>query len=204
MTILTFPAAEADFLTKAYAQAKVILEYGSGGSTKLAASQPGKLVFSVESDLNWARRLQQEIDADAPPSPAILYPVDIGPTGEWGRPLTPEHWHRFHHYPLSIWEEPFFRHPDLVLIDGRFRTACFLITCLKITKPVTLLFDDYVNRPLYHQVEEIAAPVKTVGRMAQFDLTPGLIGLDRIGLILDLINRATYAKHTPNYGDLPT
>ena len=46
---LTLPEAEAALLRETYDRAGVILEYGSGGSTVLAAEQPGKTVPSVES-----------------------------------------------------------------------------------------------------------------------------------------------------------
>ncbi|EPX78549.1 hypothetical protein thalar_02341 [Litoreibacter arenae DSM 19593] len=36
------------------------MEYGSGGTTRLAAQMPGKLIFSVESDLMWALDLQAD------------------------------------------------------------------------------------------------------------------------------------------------
>ena len=51
---LTLPKAEAAWLAEFYGVAGTILEYGSGGSTVLAAEMPGKTVYSVESDLAWA------------------------------------------------------------------------------------------------------------------------------------------------------
>ena len=46
---LTLPEAEASALRAAYAAAEVVLEYGSGGSTVLAA-EAGAEVWAVESD----------------------------------------------------------------------------------------------------------------------------------------------------------
>jgi hypothetical protein len=37
---------------------------------------------------------------------------------------------------------------------------------------VTLLWDDYALRPIYHAVERYARPAQLHGRMARFDLTP--------------------------------
>ena len=169
---LSLPPEEADLLRARYTAAKTILEYGSGGSTELAASLPSKLVIAVESDRNWALKLQLQLDQANLPSPAIVWHVDIGLTGRWGRPVSDEGWQKYHRYPLSVWSEPFFRHPDVVLVDGRFRAACMVATALRITRPVTLLFDDYADRPAYHIVERLAAPVQVVGRMAEFHLHP--------------------------------
>jgi hypothetical protein len=169
---LTFPPEEAELIQKHYAAAGVILEYGSGGSTVLGAKQPGKLILSVESDARWAQDLQSRIDAAGLPSPVIMYHADIGPTGAWGRPVDESHWRQFHRYPTAIWSQDFFRQPDLVLIDGRFRPACFVTTCLRTTAPVTVLFDDYADRPAYHVVERLMEPVRVVGRVAEFFVEP--------------------------------
>lgn len=164
---------EVAFLTEMYQKPKVILEYGSGGSTRIAASMPDKLIFSVESDLLWALELQAELDTAADTlSPVVLYPVDIGPVGAWGRPLNGEHWRTFQRYPCSIWDEPYFRHPDLILIDGRMRNACFINAMLRIEKPVTVLFDDYGVRKLYQHVDRLIKPKQVVGTLAHFELTP--------------------------------
>lgn len=169
---LTFPDDEAELVQSCYEEAEVILEYGSGGSTVFGAHLPGKLILSVESDPDWARDLQTKIDNANLPSPVILYHADIGPTGPWGRPVDETHWRLFHRYPTAIWSQHFFRDPDLVLIDGRFRPACFVTTCLRTKKPVTVLFDDYANRPAYHVVEKLMKPTRVVGRLAQFHVKP--------------------------------
>lgn len=192
------PDEEAAVIKAMYDEAKVILEYGSGGSTVLAASMPGKLVFSVESDAAWALRLQIRIDEANLPSPATVHHVDIGPTGAWGRPTGPDDWEKFWRYPVSVWDAPFFRHPDVVLIDGRFRTACFMTTLFQIKRPVTILFDDYVHRPDYHGIEEFCRPSQTVGRMAVFEAHPDMLKREHLSTFMDLFNRATYAQESPS------
>lgn len=196
---LTLPHAEARILRKYYSEARVILEYGSGGSTRVGAAMPGKYVVSVESDRDWAINLQREIDKAALPSPAIVWHVDIGPTGAWGRPKDDRAWQRFHCYPLTIWDQPFFRHPDVILIDGRFRPACFAAACLRITKPVTVLFDDYVDRPEYHNVERLKKPSEIVGRMAVFRLTPGNVAPDTVTAAISMFSQVTYAACEADY-----
>lgn len=188
----SMPDAEAKQVRAAYRAARVILEYGSGGSTMAAARMTDKLIFSVESDAIWAQRVQHAIDARNLPSPAILYPVDIGPVGLWGRPVNERHWKRFYDYPSRIWNEPFFRHPDVVLIDGRFRAACFAVTRMKITRPVTVLFDDYAQRPSYHEIEKMAGSPKIIGRMAVFHLVPTQPTASDSDMLVKMMAQASY------------
>lgn len=189
----SFPDEEADEVRASYSRAQVILEYGSGGSTMAASRMKNKLVFSVESDPLWAQRIQQAIDTRNLPSPAILYPVDIGPVGRWGRPVDTRDWKRFYNYPSRIWDEPFFRHPDVVLIDGRFRAACLAVTRMKITRTVTVLFDDYAQRPAYHLVEELVGAPRMVGRMAVFQIDPvSTLSPRDMGMMMCMMQQATY------------
>ena len=200
---LTLPGAEAELLRRSYGDARVILEYGSGGSTVVAAQQPGKLVFSVESDRNWAMSLQHKMDQADLPSPAILHFVDIGQTGRWGRPKNDQGWRNYHRYPTGIWSEPFFRQPDLVMIDGRLRPACFVTACLRTRQPITILFDDYAVRPMYHVVEELVKPVETVGRMAVFQVAPREWPSWADDLLIELCGLASYEADTVDYSKLP-
>ncbi len=168
---MTFPRNEADFVRRMYSQASAILEYGSGGSTLLGA-RLGKKIVSVESDRDWADRLSAEL---VPFPDAMLHYVDIGPTEKWGMPSRPRFHGRFHRYALSVWDRPDLCDPDLVLIDGRFRAACLVSVMLRARRPTTVLFDDYEDRPFYHGVEKLARKEETVGRMARFVVTPGVI-----------------------------
>jgi len=182
--VLTLPAAEAAWVTQAYQDAKVILEYGSGGSTVLAAEMPGKTIFSVESDRAWTDMLAAYLtSADVLSMPTLHY-CDVGPTGRWGRPKNDSGWRNYHAYPLSVWERPDFVQPDVVLIDGRFRAACFLTVLFRATQPVTVYFDDYIGRAKYHIAEQFVPRAEVRGRMARFDVTPQPIPADRLSAII--------------------
>ncbi len=194
--VLTFPEKEAAFLKHHYHSARVILEYGAGGSTLVAARLPGRYVISVESDRRWAMGLQQQIDEEKLSHGAVIQYCDIGPTGDWGRPMDETHWRRYYRYPCDIWSRDFFRHPDVVLIDGRFRAACFVATFLRITRPVSVLFDDYVDRAAYHIVEKLAKPVAIAGRMAHFRLHPGPRPIWVHDLFMELLGDVTLGTDT--------
>ncbi len=169
---LTFPEAESAFVRDVYPKTKVILEYGSGGSTILAA-ESGCRVTSVESDKAWADRLAAHL---APISDtAKVHHADIGATGAWGVPASTKTFRTFHGYALSVWDRPDFEDPDLVLIDGRFRASCLVAVLLRAKRPTSVLFDDYAKRRYYHGVEKLARKEEMIGRMARFTVTPGPI-----------------------------
>ena len=173
---LTFGPREAELVRHLYAESRAVLEYGSGGSTVLAATL-GKPVVSVESDKAWADRMSQTLAAH--PIASVHY-ADIGPTKAWGFPDGAEAAGRYHTYPLTVWDRPGLVAPDLVLIDGRFRAACLVATMLRTAEPVTVLFDDYLKRSYYHRVEALATLERMVGRMAVFTVTPGQIPPDML------------------------
>jgi hypothetical protein len=188
---LTLPEAEAEALRDAYALAGVILEYGSGGSTVLAAEMAGKTVFSVESDAAWLKKMRAYFAAHPPAAKLHLHHGDIGPTKDWGHPRNEKAFRIWPDYPTKIWRAKSFLPPDLVLIDGRFREACFLTTLFSITAPTRVLFDDYLDRPVYKLVEDFAAPSAYFGRMAQFDLVPTPIPPQKLGWIVQRFLQTT-------------
>lgn len=187
--VLTLPEAEAEAVRAAYAAAEVILEYGSGGSTALAAEMPGKTVFSVESDAKWLAGMRAWFAATPPAGRVELHHAKIGPTKEWAYPKTERQFRAWPGYALSVWDRPDFLHPDVVLIDGRFRAACFLTTLFRITRPVTILWDDYAGREQYHAMEAFCPLGGMVGRMAVFSAEPTVIEPAKLGQII-----ATYLR----------
>jgi hypothetical protein len=167
------PPAVLDHVTAEYGAARVVLEYGAGGSTVLAASL-GARVFAVESDPAWIGNVDRWLAANGLQNRVTLHHADIGRTARWGRPKKARrrHWARYLRYPRSVWDRPDFEYPDTILVDGRFRVASFLCAMTRIRRPTRLLFDDYVTRPDYHAVERFQRPALIVDRMAVFDLEP--------------------------------
>ena len=95
-----------------------------------------------------------------------LQHVDLGAVGKWGKPVSYDHMENFDCFFNAIWEHSDL--PDVVLIDGRFRVACWLTSYLRAAPGTTILFDDYYPRPTYHVVERIDAPRERCGRQAKF------------------------------------
>jgi hypothetical protein len=159
------------------AAARSYLEFGSGGSTLLAA-QRGIPFTSVDSDPWFLKAVERALPPEGRDRRRLLH-VDIGVTQAWGVPVlrnkTPrrrEMWRRYCEAPWLDWptEVPF---PDVVLVDGRFRVACALSTIRALSqrgrKDWELLVDDYeARRPFYAEIEQFARLAKMVGRMAVF------------------------------------
>ena len=93
--------------------------------------------------------------------------INLGPTISYGYPKTYEKRKQFTLYCNSIWNHQGLI-PEIVLIDGRFRVACFLTCLLKAKHGTKLIFDDYVSNPHYHIVEEFLKPKEYCGRQALF------------------------------------
>ena len=137
---------------------KVFLEYGSGGST-IHLLKNNKSVFSVESNpdyyqymcsLKYIRR-NQNLNLH------YLF-INLGPTNEWGEPLSKEYIDEWPRYYEQIWQQidPALHKVDLVLIDGRFRICCCLYSILKAIEynwlDMVFVFHDFWRRDLYHVV----------------------------------------------------
>lgn len=181
---IAMPHDEVGALRAAYESARVILEYGAGGSTRLAATMSGKTVFAVESDPAWIAELTAGFAETPPAARVVLHHADIGPTRAWGYPADRRRIGVWPLYAVSVWDRADFEHPDVVLIDGRFRAACFLTTLFRISRPVTVLWDDYADRPGYHFVEDFCPKARNIGRMAIFEASPMAIPAEKLGLIL--------------------
>lgn len=171
-------------------QASVILEYGTS-STGVAAAitgLPKKTVFSVDCRNAYQKRIVSDALGNSPlPAGLNLHLVDIGRVGRLGIPRDTSGWHNYYRYSYGIWQHPNFVQPDLVLISGRFRVACFLACAHMTEKPITVLFSNYEEREQYHVVEEIARPVETVNGTARFELQPRPIGRTDIFRIFEAL-----------------
>lgn len=154
---------------------RIFLEYGSGGSSVMAAKTAVQRIYSVDSDQGFLRAVQAKIEKTrSAEGRYIPIYVDIGPTAAWGHPTRASFAHRWPAYVNQPWGIMQARNeaPDLILIDGRFRVASLLISLLLAPRGCVVLFDDYVDRPQYHVVETYLKPAQTAGRMAEF-IVPG-------------------------------
>ena len=147
------------------------LEYGSGGSTRLAASIGVPHIVSVESDRAFAAAVHAAVTSSETQSLCKVIHADIGRTKGWGHPVGFEAFRRWPNYSLAPWDFLRGNHPapDLILIDGRFRVACFLASLLEAQPGTAILFDDYGDRVArYGHVEAFVRPAEQIDRSAVF------------------------------------
>ena len=137
-------------------------EYGVGLSTLWMAENTEAEIIGVDSSKAWIGKVEN----DLLPGRARFIFVDIGELGKWGRPLTYRRRDHFLSYAEGLWTGP--RKPDLVLIDGRFRVCCFLISLANAAPGTKIVFDDYRDRPHYHLVEEYLKPAAGIDRQVLF------------------------------------
>lgn len=177
---LEFPLPDAPFMSHAerklfkkyLKKAKHYFEFGSGGSTVWAVEE-GLRVEGVESDAKWVRALKDKLG-----DKCQVESVDIGPTKEWGLPVSGEFQHHFSKYSQAIHyhKQPF----DLILVDGRFRVACTIASIIHITEHMhnqemaRIFIHDFWNRPPYHVVLEFLEVVEQVDTAGVFKVRQGV------------------------------
>lgn len=145
-------------------------EYGSGKSTRWVLQNTDANVYSVDTDKNWCNTLLRSLDPNSSNRLRLFY-VNVGETKNWGYPISYAKRENFIKYISGLWTVN--AEPDCVLIDGRFRVACFLETVRKAPVGCRIIFDDYKHRPHYHVVEEFLSVKEYCGRQAIFEVQAG-------------------------------
>ncbi len=152
-----------DSLFKQYLMnCKIYFEYGVGASTSWVLENTNSKIISVDSDKKWINT----IDISNKGSRVKLNWINLGDLQSWGRPKSYEYRQNFIDYIGKVWNSN--KKADIVLIDGRFRVACFLYSVLNAKENTFIIFDDYFNRSWYHIVEEIIPIYDRCGRQAVF------------------------------------
>ena len=165
------------YFRQALAGAKVYLEYGAGSSTEFVSREYSCSIRSVETSEVWCSVVRNRIGTSA-----HVVHVDLGETGDWGRPLTYRKRDNFITYFEAGFENGY--SPDTILIDGRFRVACFLTSLLHASPGTLIVFDDYPDRPHYHVVEEMLEPLAVNQRQAIFE-RPKELDLKQVRILRD-------------------
>jgi len=152
-----------DYLFKHYLiNCNIYFEYGVGASTRWVLENTKSKIISVDTDKKWINSINFSNQI-----PRIkLNWINLGDLENWGRPKSYEYRDQFIDYISNVWS--FNEKADVILIDGRFRVACFLYSLINAKINSIIIFDDYNNRPYYHIIEEVVPIYKICGRQAVF------------------------------------
>ena len=152
-----------DYLFKQYlVKCNIYFEYGVGASTRWVLENTKSKIISVDTDKKWINTINFSNQS----SRIKLNWINLGDLENWGRPKSYEYRDQFIDYISNVWS--FNKKADVILIDGRFRVACFLYSLINAKINSIIIFDDYNNRPYYHIVEEVVSIYKICGRQAVF------------------------------------
>ena len=96
--------------------------------------------------------------------------IDLCEIGDLVTPKNTDRYRDFWTYSISPWKQARELNvvPDTILIDGRFRVACFLYSLLRARVGATIIFDDYFDRPHYFVVERFFNVEEKSGRAGVF------------------------------------
>ena len=142
-------------------------EYGCGKSTEYAYKYSYCKIYSVDTDHSWVKKTQLLTNGKKDTRLNIDW-INVGNVEKWGYPLTYAKRKYFFNYANDFYKKTC--KPDLVLIDGRLRVFCFLITLKNAPNGTKIIFDDYINRSLYHVAEEFSPLLDKCGRQALFEV----------------------------------
>ena len=172
-----------DKLFKSYLKnCELYFEYGVGASTRWVLENTNSNIIAVDTDKEWIDFVKDEVDSLR----IKLIWVNLGDLTNWGRPNSYKYRHSFIDYVGGVWNLK--KQADVVLIDGRFRVACFMYSLLHSKTGSLIIFDDYFDRSWYHIVEEIISLYDKCGRQAVFKV-PKVYDKN---LTLDLLNKFLY------------
>lgn len=158
---------EQELLREYLAQASVVLEFGIGGSTGIAAEYPLDQLIGIDSHPDWIAHCHRDprIAALASEGKVALHHIDIGPVKEWGIPASAAHAAKWRNYSLAVWSKLGAHVPDFVFVDGRFRLSCALQSLLRLPDLKALGFHDFRDRPHYHPILEFTDVIAREGQL---------------------------------------
>jgi len=159
------------FIENAY-KSRTYGEYGVGYSTLNVRNESDATIIAVDTNINYLNKWRKAIKPNG--NDTLIY-YDIGDISGLGYPVNYQRRNSFIGYFESIWIQEL--KPDFVLIDGRFRVACFLTSVVLANPGTMILFDDY-DREYYHVVEEIIKPFEVNHTQALF-IVPNIIDKDK-------------------------
>ena len=164
---------EIELFNSLLGRSEQYLEFGCGGSTYCASQCVRGSIVSVDSSSGWLEKVSAACAAaECPVKPKMVH-VDIGPTGAWGVPTDTGTRSRWPAYYESVWTVSGAYESDLVLVDGRFRVACFVKTLMNCRPDAVIMMHDFASRSHYHAVNQVAREIARMDDLSIFIPLPG-------------------------------
>jgi hypothetical protein len=168
--------AKIQLLSCSFERASHYLEYGMGGSTLLAAEKSLLSIVAIDTSEEWISKVHASLEKSKLTGNIHLLHANLGMTLDWGYPVDELMVKSWPQYYAAPWVE--YRNsgssPDLILIDGRFRSPCFLYSIIHCKAGTRILWDDYLNRPEYQFVEKVLPPQGLIDDMAIFTVNENI------------------------------
>lgn len=142
-----------------------LIEFGSGGSTILAALCNVHNLYSVDSSHDWLDRLALSPVWNVSRTSWYRFWADIGPLADFGTPRLNAH-SGFDKYSRVFDLIPSAT-AQVIFVDGRFRVACALLS-LRFMGPGSLLVVHDYTRQHYHVIEEFYKKIDQTETLAVF------------------------------------
>ena len=143
------------------------VEFGSGGSSILAAQLVHGEVICIDSSKDWLDKVVVTCVENGFTVPTTLF-ANIGPVRAFGFPSGTDHAHLWPNYHAEVWGRDRLTDADAYLVDGRFRIACFLQTMLRCDGNAVVLVHDFSSRPQYHVMRAFAREVARADDLSVF------------------------------------
>lgn len=159
---ILFDGADSMFKT-VLSDSRVYGEYGCGKSTIWVSETFEIPTLSVDTSSEWVHHVKKTCSDNLN---LKIKHVDLGEVLDWGRPRDYSKRENFQAYGEWLWQQE--HKPDTILVDGRFRVFCFLNCLLHAEEGTRIIFDDYINRPQYHVVQEFVKREKVCERQCLF------------------------------------
>ena len=176
-----------------------LFEFGLGESTYIAATTNSISRYAgVDSDALYVSTVRDNVYYEYNISHYQFYFADIGPTKEWGKPISKKtipfkSWYNYQIVPLASQHQPF----DVYFIDGRFRVACVCMSFLHAIKyggdmssvVKVVIHDGMKRKKQYSVIRRIGRLVGVMGELKVYMLRGNVTEAD----IIDLWEEYVYA-----------
>jgi hypothetical protein len=149
-------------------ESNIYFEFGAGGSTNIASYYNLK-IYSVESDINWHKKLKENhINGN-------FITIDLK-ANYFGYPAKNISLDILKKY-IQAYDSKY--NADIILIDGRFRVACGLDIFNKIRNDTIVLIHDYMHRIEYHILEKYYLRIATWDTLSAFIKNEKIINISK-------------------------